>query len=281
MNKLLIFFKNNWQSFFVFFIAFILTISLTSWIFPESKSLLTKQDGKHEYSTDKTLHITSIGDSLTQGVGDETNSGGYIPYLSKELKYIYNFKNIHIENYGVSGNRTTQLINRIEKTIEIQKSIESSDIILITIGANDLLKIIKDNVFNDLKIEDIKEHTGDYINNLSSLYNTIRKYNNDCAIYQLGIYNPYYINFPDLTQMQAIVSLWNDTTLDLVESKDYSYFIPINDEIYQGSGIGPNSDINDLLSQDDYFHPNNTGYQIMAKVFRDKIQETDDIWLER
>ena len=62
----------------------------------------------------KDLRIVSIGDSLTEGVGDETESGGYVGILNHTFED--NQLNIRIENYGKKGNRTDQLLNSWTKT---------------------------------------------------------------------------------------------------------------------------------------------------------------------
>ena len=61
----------------------------------------------------KDLRIVSIGDSLTEGVGDETESGGYVGILNHTFED--NQLNIRIENYGKKGNRTDQLLKRLHQ----------------------------------------------------------------------------------------------------------------------------------------------------------------------
>jgi hypothetical protein len=54
----------------------------------------------------KDIKIVSIGDSLTQGVGDETENGGYVGILDHTFED--QNLNITIENFGKKGNRTDQ-----------------------------------------------------------------------------------------------------------------------------------------------------------------------------
>ena len=70
--------------------------------------------------------------------------------------------------------------------------------------------------------------------------------------------------------------------------------MPINDEIYNGlpdpNAITSTKEstemtmdkdaINDLISEEDSFHPNNLGYQIIANAFRTKIEYTKDVCLK-
>src|SRR5699024_9631152 len=78
----------------------------------------------------KETNIVAIGDSLTQGVGDSQKKGGYVGILERTINKEDQLA--HFENYGKRGDRTDQLIDRLDST-EIQASIREADIILITI----------------------------------------------------------------------------------------------------------------------------------------------------
>lgn len=239
---------------------------------PSAKPLLKDPSN----TTYKDIVIFSLGDSLTEGVGDEITSGGYVNYLSDSIKEEHNLNLVTTYNYGKSGDKTTQLIDRIKKDKNLQKDLKKASIITLTIGGNDLMKVVKENIFKDLTKETFVKPREEYLKNLKELYTTIRKYSNS-PIYQLGIYNPFYLNFKELVEMQEIVNEWNAATENF--KFENSYFIPINDAIYKGQGI-EGKDVNDLLSKDDSFHPNNTGYQIISKEFKEKINETSSKWLE-
>ena len=38
---------------------------------------------------------------------------------------------------------------------------------------------------------------------------------------------------------------------------------------------------NNVLYEEDHFHPNNLGYQLMANAVRDKLIETQEQWLPK
>ncbi|MDU1041318.1 MAG: lipase, partial [Enterococcus faecalis] len=115
-------------------------------------------------------------------------------------------------------------------------------------------------------------------------------------IYVLGIYNPFYLNFSEITEMQEIVDNWNQATEEMVQEQKRAYFIPINDLLYKGRGdevgvTGGDSettgssaskeDLNNLLYEEDRFHPNNLGYQIMAGAVRDEMVKTEKEWITK
>ncbi|MPN49983.1 hypothetical protein SDC9_197608 [bioreactor metagenome] len=96
--------------------------------------------------------------------------------------------------------------------------------------------------------------------------------------------------------MQTIVDNWNQGTEAIVKETDHCYFIPINDLLYQGLdqkvGVAEEqtnttdsmaeslNDIkNNVLYEEDHFHPNNLGYQLMANAVKEKLVATKEQWL--
>lgn len=274
------FIKSNLQSISTLLTITIFTVVLLMILNPPAKPLLSISKAQKESASDMKVKIEAIGDSLTEGVGDVNNGGGYVPLLANNLTEIYHFSSIKTYNHGKSGNKTTQVTKRIKNSKEIQSAIASANMIVVTIGANDLMKTVKANIFKNLSIDTFDVPKEEYKSDIAAMYKIIRKYNKDCPIYQLGIYNPFYLNFSEITEMQDIVDMWNATTEEFVQSQDNAYFIPINDQIYKGNGVPADAlEINNLLSEEDSFHPNNAGYQIIANAFRDKIVETQDKWI--
>ena len=124
---------------------------------------------------------------------------------------------------------------------------------------------------------------------MKNLARNIRQLNSTAPIYVLGIYNPYYIYFPEITEMQTIIDQWNTRTQAVVEQEERMYFVPINDLIYQGiisdeeASEVPDADTlnelrNNAIYEGDNFHPNYNGYQLIAKAFTNKMKETKDDW---
>ncbi|WLR56656.1 SGNH/GDSL hydrolase family protein [Mesobacillus subterraneus] len=209
----------------------------------------------------KDLHIVAAGDSLTQGVGDSTNGGGYIPYLAEQLEKEKTIKNANFENFGVRGNRTDQLLKRL-KNKNVQSSIEEADLILLTIGGNDLMKVVKEN-FSSLKLNQFKTEQKLFAMQLQEIFMSIRIQNQEAPIVLVGLYNPFYNWFADVKEMNLIVDEWNGESLSIVKQDGNAYFVDIDD-------IFRNYEENLLYT--DYFHPNDRGYQLIA----DRIYEILD-----
>lgn len=290
-----LFFKKNGASLGLFILTIIGVFLVLIVAVPKAKPILgtgAKQTVKSE--TKEVIRYTAIGDSLTEGIGDLTNSGGFVPLVANDLQEQYHLNGVQTDNFGKNGDRSDQILKRIKKNKDIQKGLASSDLITLTVGGNDLMKVIKGDVFRLTK-DSFKKPLKSYQKEVEKLLTEIRKYNEEAPIYVLGIYNPFYLYFPDITEMQEIVDNWNDGTKEIVTAEKNAYFIPINDLLYKGVGdqVGIVSseatatsssehDIkNNALYEEDHFHPNNLGYQIMASAVRDEMAKTQDKWLKK
>lgn len=293
-----VFFKKNWSSFALFFITLISVFLLLIVALPKAGPILgtgTKQTTKAQ--TKEVIHYTAIGDSLTEGIGDLTNSGGFVPLVASDLQERYHLNGVQTDNFGKNGDRSDQILKRIKKSQEIQDGLTSADVITLTVGGNDLMKVIKGDVFRLTK-NSFEKPLKKYQKEVEKLLTEIRKYNGHAPIYVLGIYNPFYLYFPDITEMQEIVDSWNNGTEEIVKAEKNAYFIPINDLLYKGAGdevgIVSSEDIasgmtssgeqdikNNALYEEDHFHPNNLGYQIMASTVRDEMVKTQNEWLKK
>lgn len=213
------------------------------------------------FSQDKKM--VSIGDSLTEGVGDETESGGYVGILNHTFED--NHMNISIENFGKRGNRTDQLLARLENE-EISSAIKDADIVLITIGANDIMKVVRNN-YTNLHIEPFQEEKIKYIERLTAIFYKINELNPDTQIYLIGFYNPFERYFGDIEQLDMILNDWNQAGETVTEEFENVYFIPTED-------LFSNSTIN--LFADDNFHPNTSGYKLMAQRVLEYLSKYDE-----
>jgi lysophospholipase L1-like esterase len=200
----------------------------------------------------KDQKIVAIGDSLTEGVGDETENGGYVGILKHTFED--NNLNINVENFGKKGNRSDQLLKRLDKE-EIASAIKEADTVLITIGANDIMKVLKSNFMN-VTMEPFQEERLKYIERLTAIINKINDLNPDTQIYLIGFYNPFERHFGEIKELGMIIDNWNNDGKSLAEEYDNVSYIPTKD-------LFSNSTVN-LLAEDE-FHPNTRGYKLMAK----------------
>ncbi|WP_460055549.1 SGNH/GDSL hydrolase family protein [Pseudolactococcus yaeyamensis] len=230
--------------------------------------------------TQKRLNYVAIGDSLTEGVGDQTNQGGFIPLFANAMGEI-SAVDVVSQNFGVAGNTSTQIYKRMTKQKKIQAALKKADVITITVGGNDVMKVIRTQL-TDLTEKSFDKPAQAYQKQLMAIFAFIRDYNPEAQVYVLGIYNPFYLNFPDITEMQDIIDRWNQATQEIIAQQKKVYFVPINDLLYQGvngsKGVTTSEgDVqtitNNALFEEDRFHPNNIGYQIMSDAVTEVYKE--------
>ena len=231
------------------------------------------------------MSYVALGDSLTQGVGDTTNQGGFVSLLAQDMENNLGVQ-MKTSNFGVSGNTSQQILTRLKEDKDLQEALSQADFMTLTVGGNDVRKVVLNHIL-DLSLSDFDEPAKEYEANVEEIITLARKKNPNLPIYILGIYNPFYLNFPELTEMQTVVNRWNTQTQNISQKYQGVYFIPINDLLYKGidgqTGVADLSDgklviTNDALYSEDSFHPNNTGYEIMKKAVLEKINETKEDW---
>ncbi len=193
------------------------------------------------------LNYTAVGDSLTEGVGDVTNQGGFVHLLANNLEDYYGFKTVNDSNFGVAGERSDQINKRLTNDTDLQESLQAADFITVTVGGNDLLRVFQQNFFNNLSVDTFTEPMEEYQGRLEEMFDLIRQQNATAPIYVVGIYNPYYLTFSEITEIQTIFDNWNVSTEEIVEAEANAFFIPVNDLLYQGvnGNVGVGEDVSD------------------------------------
>ncbi|MGM0124477.1 hypothetical protein IGI37_001855 [Enterococcus sp. AZ194] len=279
-------------------VALFMYVGLSA-VIPKAEPVLIASQGRTaaESTTKEKIHYTAVGDSLTEGVGDQTKQGGFVPLVANKLKENYQLTSVEIDNFGIGGERSDQILKRLKEDDSLRENIQTSSIVSVTVGGNDLMKVIQSNIFG-LSIKTFEKPSTEYQERVTEILSEIRELNATVPIYVLGIYNPFYLNFPDITDMQTIIDNWNDKTEAAVNEEGNSYFIPINDLLYKGynnqvgvetstSDTTTNSDDNlntvknNVLYEEDHFHPNNLGYQLMANAVTEELAKTESKWLEK
>nr|WP_242520441.1 SGNH/GDSL hydrolase family protein [Halobacillus kuroshimensis] len=209
------------------------------------------------------LTVVAIGDSLTQGVGDGTDNGGYVGILEDNFTNTNTNTSLEVINYGKRGNRTDQMLERMEDE-DISRSIEQADIVLITIGANDVMKVVKDN-FTNLNYQDFRDERDGYEERLKEIIEKTQNLNDEAPIYFVGLYNPFNQYFDNIPELGEIMGDWNEASERIIDTYDQAHFIPIRD-IFDGNE-------EELLWEEDHFHPNEQGYKEMAERVLAHIRE--------
>ncbi|MBJ7948341.1 SGNH/GDSL hydrolase family protein [Bacillus toyonensis] len=218
---------------------------------PKASSLIKKTDVVAKEKKKKgTLQVVSLGDSLTRGVGDKEGIG-YIGRMKEDLQKDYKQK-VALTNLAVSGAKMPDLLKQIESN-GAQYSIKQADVIVLTIGGNDLFPGWES--LGKIDLETYRPDTETFQNEAKKIIDEIRKLNTDSPIFWLGLYNPFE-DVEDLKGSSNIVVDWN-ASLEKLALNDKNVYITPTFDLFQNRG-------KDLLYSD-HFHPNEVGYTYMAE----------------
>jgi lysophospholipase L1-like esterase len=264
---------------FIFlFLSMLLLISCSGlyWIinkeihFETAASLILKEPAQVNFAP-QDLTIVAVGDSLTEGVGDITENGGYLPYLQTLLEDEKDINQTTFYNFGIKGNRSDQLLKKVQ-TSEVKTAIRDADVVIITIGGNDMMKVVRENIAS-LEKADFEEQKKLFEQNLNSTIDIIRKESKTGHIVLIGLYNPFYQWFPEIQEMNEVVSEWNEASEETLRQYSNTYFVEIINVFEKGG---------EELLYTDYFHPNNQGYELIAEeVFEELAEEAIDRLVEQ
>lgn len=255
----------------------------------------------------KKIHLVAVGDSLTYGQGDQKNNGGYVGLIKPKLEKKYH-NTVTTVNYGVSGDRSDQILKRINEQSAIRKNLKNADVIVMTVGGNDLMQ----NLQKDLMVNSSQKFNQDininkagvtYQKKLRRLFTAVRQQNKRAPIFVFSIYNPVYVYFPQVDSINSAILKWNRLTKTTLTNYRPAYFVDINHLMSYGqyrtstqrrqlitdsektnsSNVSQKQiisimhhrkqNLNHYISTDDNFHPNHTGYQHMTdKLYKSMIK---------
>ncbi|MEI4768240.1 GDSL-type esterase/lipase family protein [Psychrobacillus sp. FJAT-51614] len=202
----------------------------------------------------RTIHLVGIGDSLTKGVGDELKRSGYIGRLKTELLQYKGIEDVILTNTALRGRRSDQLLKMMNNG-DIDYAIRNADFVTITIGGNDLMKIVKKELFN-LKVEPFQKGLVSYQNNYEKIIKKIREINSNGKIVLIGIYNPLTVVSNEANEFETIIEEWNNSIEMLANEDKNACYVPIDKHFDTNAN---------LVYHTDFFHPNSKGYQLMKE----------------
>jgi lysophospholipase L1-like esterase len=242
----------------VFTIGFIFTINIDKnnpedFIEPADKEEDLQNSIKESDNEEiNVFNILVLGDSIGFGVGDETNKG--IGERYKDLINEEENQNIEVENISIPGYESKDLLNLLESN-KNDGIISLADIIIISIGGNDLNRIEYEDAlslninYND-KLKFYKE-------NLQKIIEKIRKINKEAHLAIIGLYDPYAQDEPQKTRF---LLEWNYET-GLIVNLNYKIAYVPTYEVFKYH-------LDSYLSADE-FHPSGEGYQAIVEEIYD------------
>jgi len=278
--------------------------ALTYW-HPGTRTMTTTTE-KTPSNQRTAVRIVALGDSLTQGVGDQQDDGGYTGRI-KTMVHRQNHVKVTMHNYGLAGDRSDQIEKRLVASPSMQKQVGKANAITLTVGGNDLLQTLTKNVTINQQSrlnKQLDQAEASYALRLQSLLSTIRQYNGQAPIYLYTIYNPIYVYFANLDQITNAVDDWNAVTAKTAKRYKSLYLVDINRALSVGQyksitqqaklkrtaqqsndgelstasfqkqilASDSSKELNDYLSPADHFHPNAKGYRLMTEKLYTQMQ---------
>ncbi len=214
------------------------------------------------YFIPKNIHVIGLGDSLTQGVGDELKKEGYFGRVTDKMVEWKGVKDVDAANLAKRGRRSDQLIDKLEEP-EVQSAVRTADLIFLTIGGNDIMRVVKSNLFN-LETEQFYSELGKFENRLDEVFSILRDLNGDAIIIVAGLYNPFSIVTDETNEFEDIITDWNEAIEVRANMDGRSCFVPVIDLFDSNTN---------MVYHTDFFHPNAKGYDTMAERYLKKLKE--------
>jgi lysophospholipase L1-like esterase len=189
------------------------------------------------------VRVVLLGDSLARGTGAE-NQNGFGPILEEALDK-HGISATDVANFGRDGARTRSLLSRLG-TEEVRDAIEDADVIILSIGANDLFV---DPHHTRGGTDEIIEQV---LGRLDQAIDSIRSMNGQGQIFVIGLYNPFFeSSFRPVAQ--SVIKRWNQNVGTRYENRGVQLIETV-----------------DLLDKPeqlslDQFHPNGEGYRLIAE----------------
>lgn len=202
----------------------------------------------------KPLHYLALGDSLTDGVGDEYDKDGYVGRLASKLQTWSSISEVEIDNRGKRGRRSDQLLKLIKKG-HYDEELQQAGLISMTMGGNDVMKIVKQDLFN-LKRDAFDAELLDYKERYSKIVDGIREKNPTTPLLLIGFYNPFSIVTREANEFDTIITEWNRIIEDIASKDSNACYVSVEDLFDSNE---------ELVYHTDFFHPNAKGYEKMTE----------------
>ncbi len=244
------------------------------------------------------LVITYMGDSLTAGelsdgtIDEELGYRGYIHQKLSEQNLVDSEYNFAVSGYTIEDlilqvetnthlsevNQQLQDIEDSEDTsqlyptdipddISVREALSNSDVLVVTIGANDILELINytngefdinmNNLFAVLRqVHDLKV----------KLFKEIHMINPELKIYDVGMYMAYSGLEENMMRRLYPLLVYSESKLFINDETSNIYRVVIRDNFQ--------SNLSNYVDNPDNIHPNRLGYDVMGSEILKKISQT-------
>ncbi|WP_155593704.1 S-layer homology domain-containing protein [Lysinibacillus cavernae] len=226
----------------------------------------------------------ALGDSLAHGMNEVGVIGlGYTDFIAQALQQD-GFITSYNKGFAMSGYTTKNVLadlqNDVEKTVtgfgytkeqaKLRASIKDAEIITLTVGANDLLPILKESQTTGIDTVAILKATKDAVTNIATILTEIKKINQQAEVYVMGYYNsfPYYSE--NLQKQFKLLLATMNSTIKTTAEKTGAIFVPTYDVVAK--------DVPNYLPNPENIHLSEAGYLAVANEAFLPIIKTSSLW---
>jgi lysophospholipase L1-like esterase len=203
------------------------------------------------------LQIVALGDSLTAGTGDNTGKG-YVGRVREKLEKETGKPVFVLNNLAIPGYKSDQLLSdlALKKT---QDALAQADIILLTIGGNDIFAggdgLFKGENQTEFNPEGAVKRVDPALVKMEQIIQAINKANSKATVMYVGLYHPF-LDLDPKREGSLIVQRWNNRVFEMTNRYPQMVVVPTSDLFEQN--------LIKYLSSADHFHPNGDGYERIA-----------------
>lgn len=197
---------------------------------------------------DREIVVVALGDSITHGLGDDR--GGYVSRVVRQLEQAD--RKPALVALARPGAETVDLAERL-KDKAIRTAISRADLVLLSIGGNDLMRTFR----GGTEATEIEPDRARALatERLKQIFNDLRSINPTAPVRVLGLYNPFEVAPGAEAEARAELLSWNV----LFETATHPFVdvivVPIADAFLGRT---------DRLGAD-HFHPGPKGHAVIAE----------------
>ncbi len=227
----------------------------------------------------QSITMVTLGDSLTEGAGDDGIGGGYPARLLSMLQSLY--PGSTLSNLGISGDTSEDLINKqLEPAVSLLNAAPAGNlkIALVWIGSNDLFGLYEwvcEYEYGNNYSACEEATFGYYSDNITNILASLKATGSQIYIALLDDQSRRPVmadaalrtdSFPsitdvDVSRMSAQVSIYNDEITRLSSTNDATTVDFFNTTIFEDW----------TTLSDDGNHPNGVGYDAIATIWYQAI----------
>lgn len=210
----------------------------------------------------KQLQYLALGDSLTAGVGDEYSEDGFVGRLSDSLEAWPSISEVEVDNRGKRGRRSDQLLKLVKKG-HYDEELQEAQLISVTMGGNDVMKIVRKDLLN-LKRDAFDKELQAFKKRYSKIIAGIREKNPTAPLLLIGFYNPFSIVTNEANEFDSIITEWNKVIEDVASKDVNACYVSVEDLFVSNK---------ELVYHTDFFHPNAKGYEKMNERILEAMEK--------